>query len=110
LFAFLHRCSVLIKTLSAQAKDHIGETATVCGKIAATPYLETGSHVTFLNFDKPYPDHTFTAVIFRENRVKFGTPEKDYKDKDACVTGKIQEYNHKPEIILAAPEQIKAQK
>jgi hypothetical protein len=39
---------------SAQAKDHIGETKTVCGRVADARYLETRSHVTFLNFDKPY--------------------------------------------------------
>jgi micrococcal nuclease len=94
---------------SAQAKDHIGETATVCGRVADTLYQETGSHVTFLNFDKPYPSHTFTAFLPAENRSKFGTPEKDYKDKDICVTGKIENYRGKPEIVLTDPQQIKVQ-
>jgi DNA/RNA endonuclease YhcR with UshA esterase domain len=91
---------------SAKAKDHVGETATVCGKVADSRYMD-GSNVTFLNFDQPYPNHTFTAFIPAENRAKFGTPEKDYKDKDVCVTGKIQDYKGKPEIILAEPSQIK---
>ena len=94
---------------SAQAKDHVGETATVCGRVADTRYQEAGSHVTFLNFDKPYPDHTFTAFLPAENRSKFGTPEKDYKDKDICVTGKIEDYHGKPEIVLTDPQQIKVQ-
>ena len=94
---------------SAQAKDHIGESATVCGNVASTRYLQTGSRITFLNFDKPGPDHPFTAVIYDENRSKFGLPEKDYRDKDVCVTGKIQEYNHKPEIVLTDPKQITIQ-
>jgi len=94
---------------SAQAKDHIGETATVCGRVADARYQETGSQVTFLNFDKPYPDHTFTAFLPAENRSKFGTPEKDYKGRTICVTGKIQEYRGKPEIILTDPQQIKAE-
>jgi hypothetical protein len=63
---------------STQAKDHVGETGTVCGKVADARYQETGSHVTFLNFDNPYPDHSFTAFIAAEDRAKFGTPEKDY--------------------------------
>jgi len=94
---------------SAQAKDHIGETVTVCGKVADSRYVETGSHVTFLNFDKPFPNHTFTAFIPAENRSKFGTPEKDYRDKDVCITGKIQAYRGKPEIVVSDPEQIKLQ-
>lgn len=92
---------------SNQAKDHLGENATVCGKVADSRYVDTGSHVTFLNFDKPFPNHTFTAFIPAANRAKFGTPEKDYRDKDVCVTGKIQDYRGKPEIIVSDPKQIK---
>lgn len=94
---------------SAQAKDHVGETATVCGKVADARYLESGSKSTFLNFDKPYPQNSFTAFIAGENRARFGTPEKDYAEKDVCVTGKIQNYNGKPEIVLTDPQQIKLQ-
>jgi micrococcal nuclease len=61
-----------------------------------------------LNFDKPYPDHTFTAFLPAANRAKFGTPEKDYIGRQICVTGKIEEYHGKPEIILTDPQQIKS--
>jgi hypothetical protein len=94
---------------SVQAKDHVGETGTVCGHVADTRYQANGSHVTFLNFDKPFPDHTFTAFIPAENRDKFKEPETEYKDKDVCVTGAIVDYHGKPEIILSAPDQIKLQ-
>ena len=94
---------------SAQAKDHTGETATVCGHVADARYLDSGSRPTFLNFDKPYPQHTFTAFIAGENRAKFGTPEKEYLDKDVCVTGQIRDYNGKPEIVLTESQQIKLQ-
>lgn len=94
---------------SAQAKDHVGQTGMVCGKVADTRYLESGRQPTFLNFDKRYPEHTFTAVIFGENRAKFGTPEKDYLDKDICVSGKIEDFNGKPQIIVTDKEQIKPQ-
>jgi micrococcal nuclease len=94
---------------SAQAKDHVGETATVCGHVADARYLDSGSRPTFLNFDKPYPQHTFTAFIAGENHAKFGTPEKDYADKNVCVTGKIVDYNGRPEIVLTDPQQIKLQ-
>jgi micrococcal nuclease len=93
---------------SAQAKDHLGETATVCGHVADTRYLDS-SRVTFLNFDKANPNHTFTAFVPAENRAKVGTPEKDYLDKDVCVTGKIQDYRGKPEIIVSDPQQIRLQ-
>ena len=92
---------------SAQAKDHVGETVTVCGKVADARYLDSGNHATFVNFDKPYPDHTFTIYIAGENRAKFGTPEKDWLSKDVCITGKIQDYRGKPEIVATEASQIK---
>ncbi|HLK67494.1 MAG TPA: hypothetical protein VKU19_28855 [Bryobacteraceae bacterium] len=94
---------------SAQAKDHVGEMVTVCGKVADTRYLESGRQPTFLNFDKRYPGHTFTGVIFGENRSKFGAPEKEYLEKDICVSGKIELYNGKPQIVIADPGQIKVE-
>ena len=91
---------------AAAAKDHIGETGTVCGKVAGTRYLDQ-SKITFLNFDKPYPDTPFTAIIRDEHRAKFGKPEETYLNKDLCVSGKIEEYNKKPEIVLTDPSQVK---
>jgi hypothetical protein len=82
------------KKLSAsEAKNHIGEQATVCGKVASARYaVSTRGKPTFLNLDKPYPNQIFTALIWGENREKFGTPEEKYRDKQVCVTGKLAEY------------------
>jgi hypothetical protein len=33
---------------------------------------------------------------------------KDYKDREICVSGKIQEYRGKREIVLTDPQQIKS--
>jgi hypothetical protein len=49
------------------------------------------------------------VVIFGDDRAKFGTPEKDYREKSVCVTGKIENYNGKPEIVVTEPGQIKTQ-
>ena len=41
-----------------QAKDHIGERAKLCGLLASARYAETsGGSPTFLNLDRPYPQH-----------------------------------------------------
>jgi hypothetical protein len=93
---------------SADAKQHIGETNTVCGVIAGTRYLErTASKPTLLNFDRPYPDHTCSVMIPDSSRGKFPEPpETLFKNKIVCVTGAIIDYRGKPEIIVEDPSQI----
>jgi len=97
------------KTVTAsEAKDHVGEVATVCGEVVSTHYAaSTKGQPTFLNLDKPYPNPVFTVLIWGSNRSKFGTPENHYKGKHICATGKITEYRDRPEIVADKPEQIK---
>jgi hypothetical protein len=96
---------------TAEAKDHIGEQATVCGKVASTRYVSNSrGRPTFLNLDKPYPSQVFTVLIWGENREKFGAPEEMYRDKQICVTGKITEYKKAPEIVVSEPQNIEVQK
>jgi DNA/RNA endonuclease YhcR with UshA esterase domain len=97
------------KKLSAtEAKDHIGETATVCGNVVSTRYAaSTKGQPTFLNLDKPYPNQIFTVVIWGSKRSKFGAPETDYKGKRVCVNGRIAEYRGVPQIVADDPQQIK---
>ena len=101
-----------VKKLTAvEAKDHIGEQATVCGKVASTRYAPTSrGKPTFLNLDKPYPSQMFTVLIWGENRDKFGTPEEKYREKQICVTGKVTEYRGAPEIIISDPQNIEIEK
>ena len=94
----------------SETKDHIGETATVCGSVVSSRYAaSTKGQPTFLNLDKPYPNPVFTVLIWGENRSKFGTPESEYKGKRICVTGKITEYKGTPEIVANDPQQVRAE-
>jgi len=96
------------KFTASEAKEHFGETATVCGAVVSTRYADSSrGQPTFLNLDKPYPNQVFTVVIWGNNRSKFGTPEKDYEGKRICVTGKITAYDGLPEIVTDEPKQIK---
>ncbi len=96
------------KLAAADAKDHFGENATVCGEVVSTSYSDASNgQPTFINLDKAYPNQVFTAVIWGENRSKFGKPEDDYKGKRICVSGKITAYAGKPEIVVADPKQIR---
>lgn len=81
-FVLLAASSLLAqKTLTAtEAKNHIGEQATVCGKVVSTRWAESSrGSPTFLNFDQPYPDQVFTLVIWGSDRSKFGEPETAYR-------------------------------
>ena len=90
-----------------QAKDHIGETATVCGRVVSTRYAErSNGRPTFLNFDRDYPNQPFTVVIWGADRAKFRTPEDYYRDKNVCVTGVIETYQGRAEILARDPKQI----
>ena len=99
------------KITAAEAKDHVGEVRTVCGKVASTHFAsKSKGQPTFLNLDEPYPKEVFTILIWGSDRAKFGTPETKYKDASVCVTGKITSYRGKAEIIATEPSQIVEQK
>jgi hypothetical protein len=99
------------KITAAEAKDHVGEIRTVCGKVVSTHYASgSKGQPTFLNLDEPYPKEVFTILIWGNDRAKFGTPETKYKDAKVCVTGKITSHREKPEIMATEPSQIVQEK
>ena len=99
------------KITPAEAKDHVGETRTVCGKVVSTHFAsKSKGEPTFLNLDEPYPKEVFTILIWGSDRAKFGTPETKYRDEKVSVTGKITSFRGKPEVIATEPSQIVQQK
>jgi hypothetical protein len=99
------------KITAAEAKDHVGEVRTVCGKIASAHYaVRSKGQPTFLNPDEPYPKAIFTILIWGSDREKFGTPETKHQDARVYVTGKITSYRGTPEAIATDPSQIVQQK
>ena len=89
------------------AAAHIGKTGTVCGVVASAEYeADEQNQPTLLDLGKPHPNAVFTAVIYGENRAKFGTPDSSLPGKHICVTGQISDYQGKPEIILTEPSQL----
>jgi hypothetical protein len=91
-----------------QAKQHIGETNTVCGLVASARYMDsTRAKPTLLNFVRPYPDHAFSVMIPDSARPKFkDPPEVAFTGKTVCVTGAIIDYRGKPEIVVQDPSQM----
>jgi hypothetical protein len=91
----------------AEAADHIGETAEVCGVVSSATFAaEAPMAPTFLDLGKPNPFQIFTAVIFGSDRPKFGGPETSLRGKSVCVTGEIFLFQRTPEIVLRDPAQL----
>ena len=87
---------------SKDAKDFIGETKIIRGIVASVYVSNKGT--VLINFDEAYPNATFVAVIKTGNS---GVSYADVKKGSIMtITGKIEEYKGKPEIILNDQSQI----
>lgn len=92
---------------AAEAKDHIGEKATVCGTVASTRYAASSKgSPTFANLDKPYPNQVFTILIWGEDLPKFSIKPATWNSKRVCASGTISSYRGVPEIVAKSPDQI----
>ncbi|CAN5217017.1 hypothetical protein BH09BAC6_BH09BAC6_35900 [soil metagenome] len=90
-----------------EAGKHIGDSVTVCGKVADLRYFENSKNKpTLLNMGAKHPDELLTLVIWEDARALFTTKIEDLMDKEICVTGRIILYKEKPEIVIEKPEQI----
>ena len=93
---------------AADAIKFVGSSATVCGQVASAKYASsTNGKPTFLNLDQPFPNQIFTVVIWGNDRAAFPYAPESLAHRKICVTGKIQLYREKPEIVVSAPDQIK---
>jgi DNA/RNA endonuclease YhcR with UshA esterase domain len=90
---------------AADAKNHVGEKATVCGKVADERTVTSSSEEpTFINLDAPYPHQIFTLVVWREDKLAVGKlPEQGSR---VCITGLIEKYRGVPEIKLWSRSQL----
>jgi DNA/RNA endonuclease YhcR with UshA esterase domain len=97
-----------ITITAAEAKDHINQIVSICDKIVDGRYLESSAtKPTLLNVGGTYPDNIFTIVINSASRPNFSfKPEEYYVNKRVCVTGKLSEYNGKPQIVVLSPAEI----
>jgi DNA/RNA endonuclease YhcR with UshA esterase domain len=92
------------KYSTKEAKNHKGQYATVKGAVYDVHVSKTGT--VFFYMDGNYPNHLFSAVIYKDDVPKF--PEvNEYKDLTLEITGVIKIYEGKPEIILKSPKQIR---
>jgi hypothetical protein len=95
----------------ADAKNHVGDTVTVCGKVVDTRINKYGipdrGKPVMFDIDQPEPDSVFYFVTFGS---KAGGPDEAiaaYKGKSVCVTGKVTLASGKPYIMAADRTTIK---
>ena len=90
---------ICAQSISAtDAKSHEGQKATVCGTIAEVHTATTSAGTpTFIDFEKPYPNQPFVALIWQRDQASVG---KVPNAGTLCVTGLVTEYRGKPEIVL----------
>ena len=96
-------CSCSKKSIPAtEAKNHIGEDATVCGMVYQVQLSKSGS--IFLNIGGDHPNQPFTAVCFK-GTIPYESL-KNFESLAVCVTGTIRDYKGKPEIMITSLNQI----
>ena len=88
----------------SEAATHIGQEVVVEGVVSDVGY-SADSQTTFLNMGGKYPNHVFTAVIFKSAKPLF--PEaRSWEGKKVRISGVVKESRGKPEIVLERAEQV----
>ena len=90
---------------AAEAAKHVGETATVTGKIDEVHQAARGT--IFLNMGGKEPNQAFTALIPAASAAMFSRPQQ-FQGRTVAVSGKIALSKAKPQIVVNSPSQISA--
>ncbi len=89
----------------AQAGEHADEDAAVTGKVFGVS--KTKTNTTFINLGAPFPNHTFSGVVFAGDQEKVGDVQP-YDGKTVTITGRIaMSPQGKPQIVIKAPDQVR---
>ena len=91
-----------------EAKDNVGDTVKVCTKIVEGKFDETAKgSPTYLFTSADNTNSPLTFVIWGDKRKYFDyKPEKDLKEREVCVTGKIELLKDKPILVIDKQSQI----
>jgi hypothetical protein len=81
---------------AAQAASHVGESETVCGRVASEHFAaHSRGRPTFLNLDAPYPRQVFTIVVWGDDRGAVGAA-MPAQGQRTCVTGVVILWTNNP--------------
>jgi hypothetical protein len=96
-----------VKTIPPEeASNYHGQLVTVKGVIEADTTSGRGNR--FLNMGGTYPNQAFTGWIPSKNAGAFSVLP-NVTGKTCGITGQVQPYKGKPEIILNSPSQVKCE-
>ena len=90
------------RTPAAKAKTMVGKAAVVAGTVMEVHKTEKVIHI---NLGGKNPKQDFTAVVFAPNFKLFPDAEK-LDGKRVEVTGKVEDYRGKPQIVVKAKSQL----
>jgi DNA/RNA endonuclease YhcR with UshA esterase domain len=88
---------------AAEAEKHYQENVIVTGKVAQ---VSIRPKLVYVNLDKKYPQSPMTFVIFARATNQFGDL-KALEGKQVEISGRIEEYQSKPQIIMNSSNQLK---
>lgn len=86
----------------------VGDSVTFCSTVYTARYTETTEgKLTVLELQSDFSHPVVHAVIAEEDRARFGgAPEKDFANKDVCLTGVVTLRNNVPTIVLQNSAQL----
>lgn len=88
-----------------QAKDYVGQTVTVTGKVAEV--TEHNGNI-FINFGAKYPRQSFYGFVasrdanYLDGKLTF----QALQGQTASITGEVKLYKGKPEIVITKEDQV----
>lgn len=107
LFWSLNGLQAATSLAASDAKNHVGEKATVCGVVAGIHKATNSKGTpTFVNLDQRYPHQVFTILIWGDDLNKFNPAPTTWEGKQVCATGTISSYRGVPEIVAKDAAQI----
>jgi hypothetical protein len=105
LAAFLAVPALAAAIPASRASAHVGQTITVEGVVSEVHTARSGKE-TFIDIGGTYPNQTFSAVIFAPSMSAVGDVS-GLAGKAVDISGTIQMYGGKPEVIITSRGQIK---
>jgi len=99
-------CSAQKKIAAKDAAKHSGETLMICDKVYATEPVK-GENLTLLYLGSETGQYLTALVKGPENPKFRWHPERDFKGKNVCLSGKIVDYKGKPAIYVTDAAQLK---